>query len=224
MGPPTLKLELKDGMVVWDWGYRNLFLCEYYLLTGDKEVLHAIKEYTLSLAKGQSMYGTFGHGISDAHPRRPAPRIDPALRPGERGGTGRQPGDRHGQEVRREGSGDRSRHRAGLQVLRLLSWTRERSPTANTCRGPITRTTARTPWPRVLFALQGNRNAAGAVLCEDVHRGLREPRIRAYRPGIQLPVGRAGRQCRRTGRGGGLLQGSLLAPRPRAALRWLVHL
>ena len=64
MGPTTLKLELKDGMVVWDWGYRNLFLSEYFLLTGDKEVLHAIREYTLSLAKGQSMYGTFGHGIS----------------------------------------------------------------------------------------------------------------------------------------------------------------
>lgn len=64
IGPKSLKLKLKDGMVVWDWGYRNLFLCEYYLLTGDKEVLHAIREYTVSLAKGQSMYGTFGHGIS----------------------------------------------------------------------------------------------------------------------------------------------------------------
>jgi len=65
MAPPTLTLELKDGMVTWDWGYRDLFLCEYYLLTGDKEVLHAIQEYTVSLAKGQSMYGTFGHGISE---------------------------------------------------------------------------------------------------------------------------------------------------------------
>lgn len=67
MAPQTLKLELKEGMgmVVWDWGYKNLFLCEYYLLTGDKEVLHAINEYTVMLAKGQGMYGTFGHGISD---------------------------------------------------------------------------------------------------------------------------------------------------------------
>ena len=64
VGPPTLKLELKEGMVIWDWGYRNIFLCEYYLLTGDKEVLPAIKEYTVTLAKAQSMYGTFGHGIS----------------------------------------------------------------------------------------------------------------------------------------------------------------
>jgi len=68
IAPPTLKLELKDGMVIWDWGYRNLFLSEYYLLTGDKEVLHAINEYTLTLAKGQSMYGTFGHGISRLTP------------------------------------------------------------------------------------------------------------------------------------------------------------
>jgi len=68
MAPPTLKLELKDGMVIWDWGYRDLFLCEYYLLTGDKEVLHAINEYTVALAKGQSMYGTFGHGIAPPTP------------------------------------------------------------------------------------------------------------------------------------------------------------
>jgi hypothetical protein len=68
VGPTTLKLELKDGMVIWDWGYRNIFLCEYYLLTGDKEVLHAINEYTVTLAKGQSMYGTFGHGISRLTP------------------------------------------------------------------------------------------------------------------------------------------------------------
>ena len=64
MGPTTLKLELKDGSTVWDRGYRGLFLCEYFLLTGDEEVLPAIREYTLALAKGQSLYGTFGHGIS----------------------------------------------------------------------------------------------------------------------------------------------------------------
>lgn len=64
MGPESLKVELKDGMVIWDWGYRNIFLSEYYLLTGDQAVLHAINEYTIAMAKGQSMYGTIGHGIS----------------------------------------------------------------------------------------------------------------------------------------------------------------
>ncbi len=64
MAPPTLKIELVAGGVIWDWSYKNLFLCEYYLLTRDPEVLHGIREYTLAMAMGQGMYGTFGHGIS----------------------------------------------------------------------------------------------------------------------------------------------------------------
>ncbi|QDU19805.1 DUF6288 domain-containing protein [Urbifossiella limnaea] len=64
MAPPTLRLQLRDGMVIWDWGYRTVFLCEYYLLTRDPEVFPAIREYTITLAKGQSLYGTYGHGVS----------------------------------------------------------------------------------------------------------------------------------------------------------------
>ena len=61
LGPKTLSLE-GVGVSTWDWGYRTLFLCEYFLLTGDREVLPAIERYTIALAKGQGMYGTFGHG------------------------------------------------------------------------------------------------------------------------------------------------------------------
>ena len=68
IGPEDLNLELKEGMVVWDWGYRCLFLCEYHLLTHDDRVLPAIRAYTLALAKGQSLYGTFGHGIAPPGP------------------------------------------------------------------------------------------------------------------------------------------------------------
>ncbi len=64
LGPQTLQLELKDGPFIWDWGYCNLFLCKYFLATGDDKVMHAIEQYTVALAKGQSLYGTFGHGIS----------------------------------------------------------------------------------------------------------------------------------------------------------------
>ncbi len=64
LAPATLDLSKKTNGATWDLGYRNIFLSEYFLLTGDKEVLHAIREYTLSLARGQSMYGTFGHGFS----------------------------------------------------------------------------------------------------------------------------------------------------------------
>jgi HEAT repeat protein len=68
IGPKSLKLELKPGMVTWEWSYKALFLCEYYLLTGDKEVLPAVTEYTVALSKGQSLYGTFGHGIAPPSP------------------------------------------------------------------------------------------------------------------------------------------------------------
>ena len=62
MAPPDLKLEYgKIG--AWD-GYRGLFLCEYYLRTNDKEVFHGLQEFTLAFAKGQGMYGTFGHGFA----------------------------------------------------------------------------------------------------------------------------------------------------------------
>jgi len=64
MGPPTLKLE-EGGLGAWESGYRNLFLCEYFLRTGDKEVLPAIREITVSTARGQGLYGTFGHGFAD---------------------------------------------------------------------------------------------------------------------------------------------------------------
>jgi hypothetical protein len=48
----------------WTMGYRNLFLCEYFLITKDNEVMPAIAKNTLLLARGQSMYGTFGHGFA----------------------------------------------------------------------------------------------------------------------------------------------------------------
>lgn len=63
--PQDLKLTIPvNQMVAWPWGYNNLFLCEYYLITGDTNVLHAINEYTVTTAKGQSVFGTYGHGMA----------------------------------------------------------------------------------------------------------------------------------------------------------------
>jgi hypothetical protein len=50
------------GMHAWGHGYSNLFLCEYYLATGDKSVLPAIRSYTTTIARGQGHFGTWGHG------------------------------------------------------------------------------------------------------------------------------------------------------------------
>ncbi len=67
IGPTNMDLSQK-GLGTWESGYRDLFLCEYYLQTGDKEVLHAINELTVSLARGQSGFGTFGHGFAELTP------------------------------------------------------------------------------------------------------------------------------------------------------------
>jgi len=56
-----------EGFVWGDtWGSsnRSIFLCEYFLITKDQKVLPAITKNTLMLARGQSMYGTFGHGFA----------------------------------------------------------------------------------------------------------------------------------------------------------------
>lgn len=56
------------GMGTWECSYRGMFLCEYFLVTGDEGVMPAIREITIALAKGQSMYGTFGHGFAALTP------------------------------------------------------------------------------------------------------------------------------------------------------------
>ncbi len=52
------------GYPSWGWGYGNLLLTEYYLLTKDRKVLPAIKKYTMALSLGQSDVGTWGHSMS----------------------------------------------------------------------------------------------------------------------------------------------------------------
>ncbi len=52
----------------WDLSYRALFLCEYYLLTRDQTVYPAINQLTIAMARGQSMFGTFGHRLLKPRP------------------------------------------------------------------------------------------------------------------------------------------------------------
>ncbi|MBL7223214.1 MAG: hypothetical protein ISS72_05125 [Candidatus Brocadiae bacterium] len=64
--PETEKLweaSSHNGKHTWGFGYRNVFLTEYYLATGDKTVLPAIRAYTACIARGQGRYGTWGHGL-----------------------------------------------------------------------------------------------------------------------------------------------------------------
>lgn len=62
---PDIEIHLdRGGMQAWHSGFYNLVLTEYYLASGDKFVLPAIKEHAIKTAMGQSNAGTWGHGFA----------------------------------------------------------------------------------------------------------------------------------------------------------------
>lgn len=67
------------GYPSWGWGYINLFMTEYHLLTGDKKVLPYIKEYSNAIARGQSGVGSWGHGMAWPHQPMNRGRLHGAL-------------------------------------------------------------------------------------------------------------------------------------------------
>ncbi len=62
---PDLELSLSAPMVSWPWSYRLVTLCEYYLLTGDRYVLPAIRTYAQTIAAGQDVAGLWNHRMAD---------------------------------------------------------------------------------------------------------------------------------------------------------------
>ncbi|MFK7849884.1 MAG: DUF6288 domain-containing protein [Akkermansiaceae bacterium] len=50
-----------SSMITWQRGHTLVFLAEYYLATGDTQVLPAIEAYAVNIAKNQSLFGTVGH-------------------------------------------------------------------------------------------------------------------------------------------------------------------
>jgi len=52
------------GLTSWRYGYKALFLCEYYLATGDASVLPALQKLVDWIARGQMKCGTWGHRCS----------------------------------------------------------------------------------------------------------------------------------------------------------------
>jgi hypothetical protein len=65
IGPPDLKLDTVGSLQNWNWGYSALLLAEYYLATGDRYVLPALKEYSRALAEGQALSGSWAHEPAD---------------------------------------------------------------------------------------------------------------------------------------------------------------
>jgi len=58
-----LKGERDMGLITWNLGYQLITLGEYYLITGDKTALPAIRTYAVALARGQDAAGTWGHRL-----------------------------------------------------------------------------------------------------------------------------------------------------------------
>jgi hypothetical protein len=56
----------------WQMGYANLAACEYYLATGDKSILPAIKNMSISLGMGSDTTGLYGHCMAplDRNPHK----------------------------------------------------------------------------------------------------------------------------------------------------------
>lgn len=70
-----------NGLPNWDWAYTGLFLAEYYLSTGDANVVAGINSYTLQLCESQSIYGTFGHDPSALRPDGSGRRVSTGYGP-----------------------------------------------------------------------------------------------------------------------------------------------
>ncbi len=66
---------INGGLPIWDWAYKLIFLSEYYLITGDSQVVDGIENFTLTLAQSQSIYGSFGHGPAALKPDGSGRRI-----------------------------------------------------------------------------------------------------------------------------------------------------
>lgn len=66
-GPLTFEIS-SEGKRVWNTSYNLIFLCEYYLATGDKTVLPAIETLGVGAARGQSWVGSYGHRFASRAP------------------------------------------------------------------------------------------------------------------------------------------------------------
>jgi hypothetical protein len=63
------------SMITWERGHTLVLLAEYFLATGDTQVLPGIEAYAVNIAKNSSMFGTLGHIFaeknSDGSPNGP---------------------------------------------------------------------------------------------------------------------------------------------------------
>jgi hypothetical protein len=60
--------DVREESSGWSRGYTSILLGEYYLATGDTQVLPAIEAYAVNIARNTSLFGTCGHIFADKWP------------------------------------------------------------------------------------------------------------------------------------------------------------
>ena len=179
----------------WHHGYNNLFLCEYYPATGDKSVLPAIRSYTTTIARGQGLFGTWGHGYvppgPDGQLHGPVPPYGPVNATGLPCFISLVLAEKCGIQA----PGTQTRHRPVLTSSSATTSAKASFPMASTGPASGTTTTARLPWRRWPSRCKASRPRRGSS--QDGHRLLRVPRMGPHRQRLQLPLGTRRRQLRR---------------------------
>ena len=56
------------SMITWERGHKLIVMAEYYLCTGDAQVLPGIEAYAVNIAKNSSLFGTMGHIFAEKNP------------------------------------------------------------------------------------------------------------------------------------------------------------
>jgi hypothetical protein len=221
IGPRTLRIAPHMGS--WHLGYCTLLLSEYYLLTGDEEVFPALEQYTIAIAKGQGMYGTFGHGLVPPGPNGELHGSVPPYGPVNATGLvanlaivmGRKCGVRHPVI---DPAIERASNFFGYFVDKGSIPYGEHEP------WPHHENNGKNAMAAVFFAVQGNRPRRDTLLRQDVYGCLQGSRVGAHGAGLQLSMGCSRGEYGRSPRRRSLLQRGRLAPRPGAAERWIVYL
>ncbi|HSP41422.1 MAG TPA: DUF6288 domain-containing protein [Luteolibacter sp.] len=70
--PPAQMAQMmsdqRDTASPWQRGHTLIVLAEYFLLTGDEEVIPAIEAYSVNIARNSSLFGTMGHIFATKNP------------------------------------------------------------------------------------------------------------------------------------------------------------
>ena len=208
----------------WNMGYKTVFLCEYYMVTRDKEILPTIKNNGLSLARGQSAYGTFGHGYASLTKDRKFNGSVPPYGPVNMAGL---PANLAIVLARKCGVKHPEIDQAVVRAAGFFGYFRGKGGIPYGEHAPVFtyhENNGMTSITAVLFAAMGDKPKDTEFFARMATAAYPESRIRSHRTGIRLPVERPRRGRRRTRNSRRVLPQVLVALRSGPPLGRVVHL